>query len=69
MIQKSILKIIRLYQEIISPNLQKSCRFWPSCSHYFYDSVKKYGAARGSFKGIKRILKCHPLHPGGIDLP
>ncbi|MFH1894865.1 MAG: membrane protein insertion efficiency factor YidD [Patescibacteria group bacterium] len=63
------LKIIKLYQNIVSPNLQKNCRFWPSCSQYFYLSIEKYGLSGGLFKGIKRLAKCHPWHEGGIDQP
>jgi uncharacterized protein len=64
-----ILKIIKFYQNYISPNLGNNCRFYPSCSEYSYVSIKKFGIIKGSFKGIKRILKCHPFHKGGIDLP
>ena len=64
-----ILKIIRFYQIFISPNLGKNCRFYPSCSEYTYQAIKRYGAIVGSWKGIKRILRCHPWHPGGVDLP
>ncbi len=44
-----------------------TCRFYPTCSQYFIQAVEKYGAVKGSFLGIKRILKCHPFHPGGYD--
>jgi len=64
-----LLKIIKFYQRFISPLLPKYCRFYPSCSEYYYLSVKKYGAFKGSWQGIKRILRCHPLNPGGIDIP
>jgi len=69
MFQKIILKIIGLYQNLISPNMTKSCRFYPSCSEYAFLAVKKYGALKGSWKGLKRIVRCFPWHPGGIDLP
>jgi uncharacterized protein len=69
MIKIIFLKAIKFYQKFISPGLPKSCRFWPSCSEYFYQAVKDRGAIKGFFKGTKRILKCFPWHPGGIDLP
>lgn len=69
MIKKVTLKIIKFYQKFISPLLGGHCRFYPSCSQYCYSVIKKHGAARGMFLGTKRVLKCHPWHPGGIDLP
>ena len=68
-----ILKLIKLYQNSVSKIITKinpgcGCRFYPSCSEYFYKSVEKYGAIRGSIKGIKRILKCNPFNDGGIDI-
>jgi hypothetical protein len=69
MTKKIFLKIIRLYQDIVSPNLQKRCRFWPSCSQYFYLAIEKYGLPEGFLRGAKRTLKCYPWHKGGIDLP
>ena len=60
---------VRLYQIFLSPIFGRQCRFWPTCSQYFIDAVKKYGAVRGSIKGALRICRCHPWHPGGIDEP
>jgi putative membrane protein insertion efficiency factor len=68
-IKKVILGIIKFYQKFISPNLGLNCRFWPSCSEYTAQVIKKYGPIKGFFLFSKRILKCHPWHPGGIDLP
>lgn len=59
--------MVRLYQRVVSPILPKSCRFYPTCSEYTYQAIEKYGAAKGIYLGIKRILKCHPFHPGGSD--
>ncbi|HEY6563749.1 MAG TPA: membrane protein insertion efficiency factor YidD [Pirellulaceae bacterium] len=59
----------RGYQRWISPFLGPRCRFAPSCSQYFIEAVEKYGAVRGLFKGLKRIGRCHPWHPGGWDPP
>ena len=51
----------------ISPLKKSSCRFYPTCSVYTKEAIIKYGAIKGTFLGIKRILKCHPFHPGGYD--
>ena len=60
---------VRFYQVAIGPLLGKHCRFEPSCSNYFIQAVQKYGAVIGAWKGIIRILRCHPFHPGGYDPP
>lgn len=62
-----LLTIICFYQKIISPLLPKRCRFYPTCSQYCAEVIKKYGPIVGVIKGIKRILKCHPWHDGGFD--
>ncbi len=51
-----------------SPLLGRHCRFYPSCSSYTYEAIKKHGLLKGVFLGGKRLLKCHPFHPGGVDL-
>ena len=56
-----IILIIRFYQILISPLLGSNCRFLPTCSEYFIDSLNEYGVLKGCYKGIKRILTCHPL--------
>ncbi len=61
------LLLIRCYQLVISPLLGNHCRFAPTCSIYTYEAIKKYGFLRGAILGGKRLLKCHPFHPGGID--
>lgn len=58
---------IKTYQKIISPLLPKTCRFYPTCSEYSLQAIKKYGAIKGLYLSIKRILKCHPFHNGGYD--
>lgn len=68
MIKWFFLKLIRTYQ-FFSPFLGKHCRFYPTCSEYYYEAIQKYGVLRGSKKGLKRILRCHPLSRGGIDCP
>lgn len=61
-----ILAAIRMYQKL-SLGRPRTCRFYPTCSQYAYDAILSYGVFKGGFLAIKRILKCHPFHPGGID--
>ncbi|MDO9547199.1 MAG: membrane protein insertion efficiency factor YidD [Pelolinea sp.] len=66
--QYLILAFIRLYQRFISPVLPgNTCRFYPSCSHYGYQAVNKYGALKGSLLAIYRIFRCNPFNLGGYD--
>ncbi|MEK6288216.1 MAG: membrane protein insertion efficiency factor YidD [Acidobacteriota bacterium] len=58
---------IRSYRLLISPLLPPSCRFTPTCSEYAMQAIKKYGAVRGVYLGARRLLRCHPFHPGGYD--
>lgn len=58
---------IRLYQLIISPLIGPRCRFTPTCSQYAIEAIQKHGMIRGFWLASKRILKCHPGHPGGFD--
>ena len=62
------LKLIRFYQIFLDPLKPKSCRFYPSCSNYMAEAIQKKGLLKGLWMGSKRILKCHPFHPGGVDL-
>lgn len=65
---KFFVLIIRLYQTCLSPFFfAPCCRFYPSCSEYALEAIKTHGPVKGSFMGAKRILRCHPLHPGGYD--
>lgn len=64
-----LIGIVRLYQIFLSPIFGRQCRFTPTCSAYFIEAVQKYGATRGSWKGARRICRCHPWHPGGYDPP
>jgi hypothetical protein len=65
--QKTLTLLIRGYQLIISPWLGSHCRFYPSCSEYTLIAIQTHGALRGLVLGVKRILRCHPWHPGGYD--
>jgi hypothetical protein len=60
---------VRGYQVLLRPILPSVCRFTPSCSEYFILAVRKYGPVCGAWKGIRRIGRCHPWHPGGYDPP
>lgn len=62
-----IVALIRVYQKVISPLLPPACRFHPSCSEYTRQAIEKFGVAKGSWLGIKRLSRCHPWHPGGYD--
>ena len=62
-----LLLIVRAYQVLISPLLGQNCRFYPSCSCYAHQALKQHGALKGSWLSVKRIVKCNPMHPGGID--
>ena len=62
-----VIRSIRLYRLLVSPFFPLTCRFYPSCSRYMECAVVKYGILKGVYLGIKRILKCHPWHPGGYD--
>jgi putative membrane protein insertion efficiency factor len=62
-----VLLIIRFYRCVISPCLPRCCRYEPTCSAYAYEAVLKYGVCRGGVMAVRRILRCHPFHPGGYD--
>lgn len=59
--------LIDIYRMYISPRFPAKCRYVPTCSEYTREAIQKYGALKGSWLGIKRILRCHPGHPGGYD--
>lgn len=65
--QITLVSLIRFYQIAISPLKGKSCRFYPSCSEYTREAIFRFGAIHGLWLGVKRILRCHPFHPGGYD--
>jgi len=59
--------LVRGYQKFISPLLGQNCRFYPTCSQYAIQAYQKYGFFKGTYLAVKRVLKCHPYHPGGYD--
>ncbi|MFN6130912.1 MAG: membrane protein insertion efficiency factor YidD [Planctomycetota bacterium] len=69
MLSYILIQSVKFYQRAISPLLWSSCRFTPTCSQYMILAIEKYGPIRGVWKGILRILRCHPIHPGGFDPP
>ncbi len=64
-----LIALIRIYQVTLSPLLGPACRFEPSCSRYTVECLKKYGLVRGLARGLIRVSRCHPWHPGGYDPP
>ncbi|HEX8917888.1 MAG TPA: membrane protein insertion efficiency factor YidD [Chloroflexota bacterium] len=62
-----VLRLIVMYQRFISPLLGQRCRYEPSCSEYARQAIEKYGAARGTWLGARRLARCHPFHQGGYD--
>ncbi len=62
-----LIALIRLYQLTLSPLVGSCCRFHPTCSSYFIEALETHGFFRGSWMGVRRLLRCQPFHPGGID--
>ncbi|HHW77330.1 MAG TPA: membrane protein insertion efficiency factor YidD [Xanthomonadaceae bacterium] len=62
-----LIALIRAYQLFISPLLGNHCRFYPSCSQYAREAIERYGVPRGVWLAIRRVLRCHPWCPGGVD--
>ncbi len=63
----ALLLALRGYQYAIRPLLGANCRFYPSCSDYAREAIARYGAAKGSWLALRRVVRCHPYHPGGYD--
>lgn len=66
-LKKFLIFLIKFYRKYISPLKPPCCRFYPTCSEYAIEALEKYGALKGSYMSIKRILRCHPFNPGGYD--
>jgi putative membrane protein insertion efficiency factor len=65
--QSLLIRLLVFYKGWVSPWLPSACRFHPTCSEYMRQAVERYGAARGLWLGLRRLARCHPLHPGGLD--
>ncbi|MBE6147823.1 MAG: membrane protein insertion efficiency factor YidD [Firmicutes bacterium] len=66
-LSKLLIYLVRFYQKYISPLKGPTCRFYPTCSQYSIEAIRKYGALKGIYLTIRRLLKCHPFHSGGYD--
>jgi putative membrane protein insertion efficiency factor len=64
-----LLALLRGYKRFLSPLLPRACRFTPTCSEYAAIAIAKHGALHGGTLALSRLLRCQPLHPGGVDLP
>lgn len=62
-----VILFVRVYQYLISPVLGPHCRFYPSCSHYAVEAIERHGLLRGVLLAVRRLSRCHPWHPGGVD--
>lgn len=67
MIRSLLLLLLGIYKRVLSPLLPPACRFEPTCSVYAMNAIGKYGAGRGGWLALRRLLRCHPFHPGGFD--
>lgn len=65
--KRLLLLLVQFYRSWISPLLPPSCRYYPTCSAYAMEAIERYGAWRGGWMALKRILRCHPFHAGGYD--
>ena len=65
--KRILILLVRFYQVCISPIFPGKCRFYPTCSTYFIQALEKYGPIKGSYLGIRRIMRCHPWNEGGYD--
>jgi putative membrane protein insertion efficiency factor len=65
--KRAVLATIRIYKIVLSPFLGNHCRFYPTCSEYTTQAIRKYGLAKGIWLGLKRLGRCHPFHAGGLD--
>jgi len=66
-VRAALIALIRGYQWFVSPLLGNHCRFYPSCSEYAREAIERHGVLRGVWLAIRRVARCHPWHPGGVD--
>jgi len=66
-IRSLLILLVRAYRRLVSPMLPPACRFYPSCSAYAETALARHGVARGTWLAARRLVRCHPFHPGGID--
>jgi uncharacterized protein len=64
---RALLTVLRIYQGFFSPLMPSACKFYPSCSRYAYEAIGVHGARRGSWLALRRLARCRPFSPGGID--
>ena len=67
MIRLVLVLLVRVYRLLVSPMLPPACRFYPSCSAYAETALARHGTVRGTWLTARRLVRCHPFHPGGID--
>lgn len=67
MLKQFLIRLVKIYQLIVSPYLGKNCRYYPSCSEYMIEAINKYGVMRGLIRGFVRLIKCGPFCAGGHD--
>lgn len=67
MIRWLLIRFVKLYKRFVSPLLPPACRFYPTCSVYAVQALERHGALRGSWLAIRRLARCHPFNPGGLD--
>ena len=64
---RTLIFLVRFYQLVISPMIGPHCRFYPTCSQYMIEAIESHGLFKGIYLGVRRLLRCHPWHPGGLD--
>lgn len=65
--KRFLILLVKAYSTLLSPVLGNNCRYYPTCSSYMVEAIERFGAAKGTWMGIKRISRCHPFHEGGFD--
>lgn len=65
--QALLIQLIRMYQRLVSPLIPPRCRFYPTCSSYAVEALRQHGVLPGSWLTLRRLVRCHPLNPGGVD--